>query len=137
MQNTITEQEAITRAEEYVREAMSALPSEASLEELSPTDSLACDDPTDRGPQGRVTVGNIYWVRGIANEDKYFDAMLAWWEKHDFAVLEDLRPKHKRVWVENRKDGFRMAFEDNPKGELSIGVDSPCVWPNGTPAPEQ
>lgn len=136
MKNTITEQQAYDKVEDYIQQTATALPAEARLEISGQADSLACDDPTDNGPKGRVTVGSVYWVRGIANESKHFDAVLEWWEAHDFVVLEDLRPDRNRVWVENRKDGFRMAFRDNPKGELLLGADSPCVWPNGTPAPE-
>lgn len=136
MKNTITEQQAIDKAEKYVEQAATALPVEVRLEVQAPTDSISCDDPTDNGPKGRVTVGNVYWVRGIANDDRYFDAILEWWEAHDFVVLDDSRPKSNWISVENRKDGFRMAFRDNPKGELLLGVDSPCVWPNGTPSPE-
>ena len=80
-------------------------------------------------------MGNSYWVRGMANEGRYFDAVLEWWKAHDFAVLQDDRPKSHWISVENRKDGFRMAFYDNPKGELLLGADSPCVWPDGAPAP--
>jgi hypothetical protein len=135
MQNTITEQQATVLAERYVRQAMVALPGEARLEVQDSTSSSACDDPSDNGPKGRVTVGNVYWVRGIANENKYFDAVLAWWKAHGFAVMEDDRPKGNWISVENRKDGFRMAFRDNPKGDLLLGADSPCVWPKGTPTP--
>jgi hypothetical protein len=137
MKNTITEEEATQRAEDYVRQAMEALPPEARLEVLSGTSSGPCDDPTDNGPRGRVTVGNIYWVRGLPAESnpQYFDSMVRWWTDHDFAILTDKRPQSNYVWVENKRDGFRMAFRDNPKGELALGADSPCVWPNGTPEP--
>jgi hypothetical protein len=136
MRNTITEEQAMQRAEEYVRQSMAALPAEARLEPLSATSSSSCDDPSDNGPRGRVTVGNIYWVRGLLPESnpQYFDAMVRWWTDHDFGILTDKRSQGY-VWVENKRDGFRMALGDNPKGELHLGADSPCVWPNGTPDP--
>lgn len=139
MRTTITEQQAFQRAEDYVRQAMSALPPEARLEVLSAANSLACDDPTDNGPRGRVTVGNIYWVRNLSKESipQYMDAMVRWWTEHDFGILSDTRnPNSNYVSAENKIDGFRMAFSDNPKGELTLGADSPCVWPNGTPEPK-
>lgn len=136
MRSTITEQQAFDKAEEYVRQAVTALPDEVTLELEAPPDSLSCDDPSDQGPRGRVTVATGYWVRGIENENKYFDAILVWAKDHDFFVMEDLRPKENRIRVENRNDGFRLAFEHTLKGDLLIGVDSPCVWPDGTPAPE-
>jgi hypothetical protein len=38
------------------------------------------------------------------------------------------------LWVENTKDGFRMALQSNPSGGLFLTSSSPCVWPNGKPA---
>jgi len=32
-------------------------------------------------------------------------------------------------------DGFTMSLQANNKGGLALGTSSPCVWPNGTPAP--
>ncbi len=138
VQTTITEEQAKQRVEDYVRQTLSALPAEARLEVLSATSSLACDDPTDNGPRGRVTVGNTYWVRGLPREGHaaFFEAVLAWWKQHNFTVLADRRPQVNLIRVENKQDGFRVTFDENPAGDLTLGADSPCVWPNGTPAPK-
>lgn len=42
-----------------------------------------------------------------------------------------------RVTVENRENGFRMSLQESSQGDLSIGASSPCVWPDGTPAPRE
>lgn len=137
MKNTITEAEAYRRAEDYVHQAMAALPVQARLEVQQSTSSMSCDDPSDHGPLGRVTVDNAYWVRGLPVESNphYFDAIADWWATHGFIMLTDERAKGY-IWAEKKDDGFRMAFFDNYKGELVITAASPCVWPNGTPAPE-
>lgn len=136
---TMTEEQAKQRAEDYVRQTLSALPPDARLEVLSATSSLACDDPTDSGPRGRVTVGNTYWVRGLPREGHaaFFDAILTWWKQHDFTVLVDRRPQVNLIRVEHKQDGFRVTFDENPAGELKLGADSPCVWPKGTPEPRR
>lgn len=36
---------------------------------------IPCDDPTDNGPRGRVSVGKRYWMRGVATSFQ-----------HDFAI---------------------------------------------------
>lgn len=139
MKPTITEQQATQRVDDYVRQAMTALPPEARLEVLSATSSSSCDDPTDNGPRGRVSVGNIYWVRDLPKESnhQYFDAVTKWWTDHNFGILDNIRdPDSNYVWAENKTDGFRMSFSDNPKGELTLSANSPCVWPNGTPEPK-
>jgi hypothetical protein len=137
VKTTITEEQAKQRVEDYVRQTLSALPAEARLEVLSAASSVSCDDPTDNGPKGRVTVGNTYWVRGLPKEGhtEFFDTVIAWWKQHNLTVLADRRPQVNLIRVENKQDGFRITFDENPAGDLTLGADSPCVWPNGTPAP--
>jgi hypothetical protein len=132
--NTITERQAYDKVEDYIRQAMTALPVEARVEAQSPADSLTCEK--HGGDGGPVSVGVAYWVRGITSEDRYFDAILEWWEAHGFVVRDDSRPESNRISVDNPKDGFAMVFRENRRGELLLIADSPCVWPNGTPAPE-
>jgi hypothetical protein len=35
------------------------------------------------------------------------------------------------LWVENNRDGFRLALQSNDVGGLYLTASSPCVWPNG------
>lgn len=137
MKNTMTAEQALQRAEQYVREAISVLPAEAKLEVLSTPTTQACDDPTDNGPRGRVFASNRYWIRGLdpSKTNEYLQAVLRWWSEHGFAGSADSWEKAQFVTVENAENGFRMAFQDGGDGALSIGASSPCVWPKGTPAP--
>jgi hypothetical protein len=121
--DSISESDAYDRVESYVQRVAKALPEGASLEAASPPSSVACKGE----PQGRVLVTSTYWIRGIADEDKHFDTMLRWWQKHDFELLDDLRPERHYLWVENKADGFRMSLRDNTKGELLLGAESPCL----------
>jgi hypothetical protein len=136
MSNTITAHDAEQRVEDYIQQTITVLPPQRRL--TNPfTSTYACDDPTDNGPKGRVIATVDYQIDGLSPDqyDHYLDALKKWWVGHDFRVLQDARPKAAHVWVENNKDGFRMAAQTNDRGEMYLTATSPCVWPNGTPQP--
>jgi hypothetical protein len=139
MKNTITQRQAIERVDQYIHDAVAAITPPVRLEVLSGSDDSACDDPTDNGPKGRISASRDYWLHDLPAEkhNDYIDALKRWWQEHDFVVLRDDRPRDIYVTAENRHDGFRMGIEGTVTGppRLSIGASSPCVWPNGTPAP--
>ncbi|MGB3439425.1 MAG: hypothetical protein WBA97_11800 [Actinophytocola sp.] len=119
---TVTESEAYERVESYVRRAATALPDGRIEPAAAPVSGPCRGNPPDR-----VVVRNSYWVRELVDEDRHFDTMVRWWEKHDFEVLDDLRPERHYVWVENTEDGFRMSLRNNDKGELLLSAQSPCI----------
>jgi hypothetical protein len=136
MHTTITAHDAERRVEDYIQQAITALPPQRHL--TNPfKKTYACDDPTDNGPKGRVIATVDYQIEGLSPDqyDHYLDALKQWWIGHDFRVLQDARPKAPHVWVENNTDGFRMAVQTNDGGEMYLIATSPCVWPNGTPQP--
>lgn len=127
------------RMEEHIARAVAALPVRPQLEEQS-FDRLLCDDPSDLGPRGRVSVGKRYWMRGLASEraTELFDAMHSYWLSHDYRVLSDRRgrPGVPALFVENNADAFRMSMTTSVRGDFAISATSPCVWPDGTPPPD-
>ncbi len=138
MSNTITEQQAAQRVQANVRAAVAQLPDTAHLEQQL-THSTPCDDPSDNGPKGRITASTTYQIHELP-PDQYpqlFDLLRDWWQRHDYRVLDDSRlsSTDMYLWVENIKDGFRMALQSNDNGGLFIIASSPCVWPQGSPEP--
>ncbi|MCE7008548.1 hypothetical protein LWC34_37910 [Kibdelosporangium philippinense] len=138
MKNTITQQEANNRAEKYPQDAAASLTPPPRLELLSRFDNSECNDPTDNGPLGRVYVSRSYWLRDVPRERnaEVVEGLVRWWTQHDFVVIADKRPKENWISVESKTDGFSMSIQETPTGDLSLGATSPCVWPNGTPAPK-
>jgi hypothetical protein len=137
LKNTITQQEANARAERYPQEAADSLTPAPRLELLARFDNSECTDPTDNGPMGRVYVSRDYWLRDIPHERNadVVAGLVRWWQDHDFVIQIDKRPGENWVSAENRTDGFSMSVQESSQGDLSLGATSPCVWPNGTPAP--
>ncbi|KAA2250120.1 hypothetical protein F0L68_38915 [Solihabitans fulvus] len=138
MQNTMTQTQAAQRVEEHARRALAVLPRQARPELLI-AETTQCDDPTDNGPLGRVIASVEYQVHDLppAGFGEDFDALRTWWEANDFRVLADERPANPYLWVEHTGDGFRLALKANDLGELYLTGSSPCVWPDGTPAPTE
>lgn len=140
MKNTITQQEAERRVDAYAQGAGAAFPSTARLE-VSHRSTTRCDDPTDHGPLGRVNAGVSYKVRGLSEPDmpQYFNSFAEWLARNDFVILTDKREVTKAgamIWAENKHDAFRIILDYIPGVDPTISVGSPCVWPDGTPAPE-
>jgi hypothetical protein len=132
---TITLQQANERAEKYVQDAVAAIEPAPRLELLGKFEDSPCGDPSDHGPQGRAVVSRSYWLRDVPAQRnaEVITAVVKWWTDHDFVITGDKRPQANWVFAENKIDSFRMSIEESPSGNLSIGTDSPCVWPNGTP----
>lgn len=118
MKNTITQQQANERVEQYVRDAVATISPTARLEVLGGSRDFPCDDPTDNGPKGRITASRDYWLQDLPADkhNDYIDALIEWWKEHNFALLRDDRPKDSYVTAENRQDGFRMGIKGTVTG---------------------
>lgn len=137
---TLSQQQASARVEEHITDAVAALPVAPRLEKLQPSlGPVPCDDPSDLGPLGRVSVSETYWMRGLDFDraQEWFAAMHAYWVSHDFRVLADQRDDvvAPALFVEHNGDAFRMSMQTSVEGDFSISATSPCVWPDGTPPP--
>jgi hypothetical protein len=136
VKNTMTEQQATQRVEDYARQAIAQLPPQAQVKKIEAA-SDGCDNPSDNGPKGRVVASNSYQILGLppGEYNHYFDTLRDWWTKNNYHLLDDQRPKDMFLWVENNNDAVRVTIEANDNGGLYIGATSPCVWPHGTPTP--
>lgn len=139
MQNTITAQEAVRKVADYGMTTAAAFPASAWLERQS-GDVINCGFPTDHGPLGRVTAGVSYWVRGLPQSEvpQQYDAFVQWLSRNDFVILFNDRSPTYGAFIsgQSREDAFRVAFSHVPGVDPTVSVDSPCVWPNGTPEPK-
>lgn len=144
---TMDERQATERVDQLIADAVAALPVRPRLTPLA-ANTTQCDDPTDLGPKGRIQVARSYWLDDLpADQDRavYFDAAHDYWTTHGYRVLEDGRGRTVRdrdtgevrpapmLWVERDEDAFRLNLYGNAGGELSLGANSPCIWPTGVP----
>jgi hypothetical protein len=136
MQNTMTLDQATRRAHELFDQAVAQLPG-AIVVSRGAEEPSTCDDPTDHGPAGRNFISVDKRIDGLQVDqyNRYFDVLRDYWLSHGFRLLDDARPKDMYMWVESNSDGFQSSLKANNRGEFYMGTSSPCVWPNGTPAP--
>ncbi|MFE1099907.1 hypothetical protein ACFW4K_05255 [Nocardiopsis alba] len=134
-EETINQDEAAQKIDQHFTEAIVALPDNVELEPLGPIAFASCDDPTDGGTKGRITVSQRQWLTGLPKEDneQNVDLFHDCWVSNGYRVIHDLRPDELFVTVESETDAFNVSVQASDEGDLSIGVSSPCVWPEGTP----
>ncbi|MPZ64238.1 MAG: hypothetical protein GEU83_01480 [Pseudonocardiaceae bacterium] len=67
-----------------------------------------------------------------------FAAVERYWVDNGWGILtDDTDSEAAFLSVENREDSFRMSLSSSVDGQLNIGAVSPCIWPNGTPEPQE
>lgn len=139
MQSTITLSEANRITKENVKAALAALPDTAKLKLSHEIEDFRCDNPIEDVASQQSRAERSYQVLGL-DPDKisdYYKTLRTWWLGHGWEILRE-HPDEGDQWlaVERQSDGFYMGFQANELGEMYLESSSPCVWPNGTPAPE-
>ncbi|MGH3767324.1 MAG: hypothetical protein ACRDTX_19580 [Pseudonocardiaceae bacterium] len=137
MQNTITLDEAKQRAGGYIQQVRAVLPGKPRLVPVAGgITQLECLDPGDNGPQGRISANGAFFLRDLPPErnPEVYSVFRSYLAQQGFTVRTD---QSDFLVMENPKDSFRLVLQESGDGSksLSLGVSSPCVWPNGTPAP--
>lgn len=139
MEPTLNEQQATDRVQLHIEDTVAVIEPTPRLERESFLD-MPCDLPSDNGPLGRIVVSRGYWLRDIPVErnPEVFEAVERYWVNNGWVVLTDeTNSEDAFLSVENRQDAFRMSLSSSIDGQLSIGASSPCIWPNGTPEPQE
>ncbi|MGC7093860.1 hypothetical protein ACPZ19_04260 [Amycolatopsis lurida] len=128
----MTIQEAIRQVDTYLEQGRAALGTRATLTDDFRKDRMACDDPSDQGPAGRVFATRDAQVLGVDDpaKDEVFASLRKWWPSAGF---RETAGQEDAIYAENGTDGFRMSLQANVKGQFYLGVSSPCVWPDGKP----
>lgn len=133
MRPSITRDQATERADAYIAEVVAALTPTPTLT-LVGRDKITCgqNPATDR-----ISIGHRYFLDGLSTDraqvNRYIDVLLDFWTSRGYRVHRDERPVALALVVKNPQDEFLIGVQTSQEGYLSIAVDSPCIWPNGTP----
>ncbi len=141
MQPTLTRAQATERIKSYIKQTVAELPQTAKLDLIGYVDSLPCggDDWLAEETDGRVRVEYTYSIKGltIADYPKHFDTVERYWESRGYRQRRFDKNGLSVQMIHTDPDGFRLDLTTNGDGTaLSIQVQSPCIWPDGTPAPQ-
>jgi hypothetical protein len=136
----ITVSQAEHKARTYLEAALDALPSHATLVSGVPgalVREVKCVGFTNED-LGTTRVERGYRLDGLDSVPVHavFAAMRGWWSRNGFRIVSDNahEPEYQFILVIN-KSRFRMGVHHNEHGEFYLGVSSPCVRRDATPAP--
>jgi hypothetical protein len=130
---TLNQQQAAERVDTVINTAVDQLRPRPSLDPYRKS-TLDCDDPSDNGPLGRVTVEHRYLLPGIKADSgpAALDTLAKYWTDNGYRILRDGRGKPLAEVAAEGSDGFRVVISTNTLGQLYITGSSPCVWPSGS-----
>jgi hypothetical protein len=138
--NTITKQQAIDRAEQIIRDTGAAVKPKPRLERYpSVAEETNCVDPTDGGSPDRTIISREYWLRDVprSRNGEVAQQIKAYWDSKSYKITgaDRFDTGNPEITGHTLPDEFRISLTTNVDGDMSIGTNSPCIWPNGTPEP--
>ena len=142
VQPTATAEQASARVDAVVQETHQQLPSGAELKPHGAVGKVPCDDPTDRGPAGRIFIEKQYQVQYPAGwpADQALPRLAEYWQQKSYRIHNDSRDEPDPRLVVETPDGYRASIEvfNRSAGNTDIYLvgSSPCVWEFGTPNPQ-
>lgn len=137
----LDETQAYVRAEQHLRDAVSALDAEVQLvpkvRNAVPIDT----DPPDAPPRVDVWVSYSCLLSKptddvFARNRRLFEQLGSWWRNQGYdVVLEDLSEPFTRLRAVDPDDQFTVTMKQGRQGNLWCTVNSPPVSPTGVKPP--
>ncbi|MEV4568571.1 hypothetical protein AB0K12_32790 [Nonomuraea sp. NPDC049419] len=136
---TITKAQALDRIEQLINGTISVISPKPQVDLYKP--SLIddpCLGPLDGGSEDRIVVGREYHLRGLPKNEDALKRVLAdvkaYWEKEGH-YISGQNESGLQLYAHSRPEDFLMAIGWAADGVLTLGANSTCLWPNGTPEP--
>lgn len=136
---TITKAQALKRIEQLIDGTISVIHPKPQVDVYEP--SLVddpCLSPLDGGSENRIIVGRQYYLRGLPQSEDSLKQVLAdvkaYWEKEGH-YISGHNESGIQLYAHSRPEDFLMAIGWAADGVLTLGANSTCLWPNGTPEP--
>ncbi|MFB9526384.1 hypothetical protein [Nonomuraea roseola] len=135
---TMTQAQALARVDQLVAETAAALSPKPRLEliQSSVPFSMCLDEGKS---ENQVVVNRAYWLRDVPSSENMNIArqVHAFWERQGHVITSTggWQVGHPSIGGESRPDEFILALTWSAGDDLYLAATSPCVWPDGTPAP--
>lgn len=133
---TITQDQALDRVEQLIRDTATALKPRPRLE-LIPHGTGADDCLHPDEPKGKVTVNRAYWLRDIPESENMniSKQVRAYWQEFGHRIVAAGGTGNPDLSGESKPDGFTLALTWAAGDNLYLAATSPCVWPEGSAPP--
>jgi len=125
--------QAVAKADSLIRDAAATLTPSPRLE-VRYENSLPCSGSFDAADSPLVLVERQYWLRDLEprNNPHVFEQMFQYWKQNGFTLARTLGPEDQydqlRKAVATGPDDFNQSIVQAVGGEMSIRVQSPCVY---------
>ncbi|GAA2647619.1 hypothetical protein GCM10010412_011290 [Nonomuraea recticatena] len=137
-QPTITQSHALSRVEQLIRETAAALQPQPRLE-LLPSSVAPNTCLAKEGSEKQVVIHRAYWLRDVpqsANMSIAHQVRARWVEQgHVITAIGGFQAGAPTIHGESMPDGYLLGLIWAEGDDLYLAATSPCVWPDGTPAP--
>lgn len=135
---TMTQKHASGRLDQILLGTIAQLSPRPRLEHSQPyADFTNCLVNSSDSGDTRKQVSRQYIFLGVrAANASIAQQVLRIWKKDGYAITDthEIGGKLDAVFGVT-PDNFLIALDTTGAGDLLIGADSPCLWPNGTPPP--
>ncbi|MFI6813873.1 hypothetical protein ACIBG7_15740 [Nonomuraea sp. NPDC050328] len=131
--NTYTEDQAVRRIEQLIRDTAATLTPRPRLELIASSvpPNLCLSD------EDRVVLNRKYWLRDIPKSANMAISrqVRAFWEKSGYPITAVGGQDNPRVSGESKPDSFILALGWAEGDDLYLAATSPCVTPDAPTAP--
>lgn len=134
-QPTITQQYAIERIKQLVQGTAGSISPRPRLEHYDLGSDIGQCVEGQNDPRSQVS--SIYYLRDVRKANASIgEQILRLWKKRGYGVgdISGMGTSEPEIHAIT-PDDFMMSLEITGSGDLSVGVSSPCLWPDGTPPP--
>ncbi|MEV5590922.1 hypothetical protein AB0L05_35655 [Nonomuraea pusilla] len=136
---TITKAQALARIEQLIDGTVRIIHPKPQVELYQPSlnDGL-CLDPLDGGSEDRIVVSREYYLRGLPKTEDALKEVIAevkaYWQSQGHFISGE-NENGLQLYAHSRPDDFLISIGWAAGDVLTLGANSTCLWPNGTPEP--
>lgn len=138
LQSTETLAQAAERVDELLEEAITQLPSDATIDRRLSVDGAPCDHSGGPVLSERNTEV-IPSVSGTWSATDVLPILSEFWERKGYHVVVDDNSRNRHRYFVQDENGYQVFVRIYDRGEhyqAYLGASSPCVWEFGTPDPQ-
>jgi hypothetical protein len=107
------------------------------FEEISSDGKVPCSGPNDDEDTGQIMYERSGWLRDVprTTNDTVLATVKSYWRSNGYTISLDESTRSPRNWHVAARDaaGFKASLVQSSLGNLSLLVQSPCVYPQTEP----
>ncbi|MFI6387485.1 hypothetical protein [Nonomuraea sp. NPDC050540] len=133
---TFSQGQAIAINDKLISETVRAINPRPRLEVISsfnaPSGCLG-----EGASKNQIIVSRAYWLRDVPKDQNLAISrqIRVFWQSRGHRIVSMGSNGNPDLSGESQPDGFRLFLTWAEGDHIFLGASSPCIWPDGTPAP--